>query len=94
MDWKARLPLLSAALWWGSLTATGFLAVPLLGVIPESKAILKASNVGTPVVLDEPSAASRAYEDAVSRLTGTQVEMRIQGERRPGLFQRLFKRAS
>ena len=30
MDWKARLPLLSAALWWGSLTATGFLAVPLL----------------------------------------------------------------
>ncbi|MDQ1901597.1 septum site-determining protein MinD [Paracoccus sp. WLY502] len=70
------------------------LAVPLLGVIPESKAILKASNVGTPVVLDEPSAASRAYEDAVSRLTGTQVEMRIQGERRPGLFQRLFKRAS
>ncbi|WP_205049100.1 septum site-determining protein MinD [Paracoccus acridae] len=70
------------------------LAVPLLGVIPESKAILKASNVGTPVVLDEPSAASRAYEDAVARLTGTQVEMRIQGERRPGLFQRLFKRAS
>uniref|UniRef100_UPI0038B3692A septum site-determining protein MinD n=1 Tax=Paracoccus lichenicola TaxID=2665644 RepID=UPI0038B3692A len=70
------------------------LAVPLLGVIPESKAVLKASNVGTPVVLDEPSAASRAYEDAVSRLTGTQVEMRIVGERRPGLFQRLFGRAS
>ena len=30
MDWKARLPLLAAALWWGSLTAIGFLAVPLL----------------------------------------------------------------
>ena len=28
--WKARLPLLAAALWWGSLTAIGFLAVPLL----------------------------------------------------------------
>ncbi|QDA36716.1 septum site-determining protein MinD [Paracoccus liaowanqingii] len=70
------------------------LAVPLLGVIPESKAILKASNVGTPVVLDGPSAAAQAYEDAVSRLTGTQVEMRMQGERRPGLFQRLFGRAS
>ncbi|WP_042248665.1 septum site-determining protein MinD [Paracoccus sp. PAMC 22219] len=70
------------------------LAVPLLGVVPESKAILKASNVGTPVTLDGPSAASQAYNDAVSRLTGTQVEMRIQGERRPGLFQRLFGRAS
>lgn len=30
MDWKARLPILAAALWWGSLSAIGFLAVPLL----------------------------------------------------------------
>ena len=30
MHWKARLPTLSAALWWGSLTAIGFMAVPLL----------------------------------------------------------------
>ena len=30
MDWKARLAVLAAALWWGSLTAIGFLAVPLL----------------------------------------------------------------
>ena len=30
MSWKARLPLLAAALWWGSLTAIGFVAVPLL----------------------------------------------------------------
>ena len=70
------------------------LAVPLLGVVPESKAILKASNVGTPVVLDGPSAAAQAYEDAVSRLTGKEVAMRIQGERRAGLFKRLFGRAS
>ena len=70
------------------------LAVPLLGVIPESPAILRASNTGTPVVLDQPSVAGRAYEDAVRRLTGTEVEMRIEGERRPRLFQRLFGRAS
>lgn len=70
------------------------LAVPLLGVIPESKAVLKASNVGTPVVLDGPSVASQAYEDAVSRLVGTSVEMRILGERRAGLLKRLFGRAS
>src|SRR5205085_6608227 len=30
MNWKARVPLLAAALWWGSLTAVGFVAVPLL----------------------------------------------------------------
>jgi len=30
MHWKARLPILAAALWWGSLTAIGFVAVPLL----------------------------------------------------------------
>lgn len=30
MTWKARLPLLTAALWWGSLSAVGFWVVPLL----------------------------------------------------------------
>ena len=30
MSWKARLPVLAAALWWGSLGAIGFMAVPLL----------------------------------------------------------------
>lgn len=30
MDWKQRLAVLAAALWWGSLGAIGFLAVPLL----------------------------------------------------------------
>ena len=36
MSWKARLPLLAAALWWGSLTAIGFVAVPLLFSYPVS----------------------------------------------------------
>jgi len=30
VGWKARVPVLAAALWWGSLTAIGFVAVPLL----------------------------------------------------------------
>ena len=69
------------------------LAVPLLGIIPESAAVLRASNLGVPVVLDEPSAAGAAYEDAVGRLIGEQIEMRIAADRRPGLLQRLFGRA-
>ncbi|HYE39876.1 MAG TPA: DUF4149 domain-containing protein [Ramlibacter sp.] len=30
MSFRARLPVLAAALWWGSLSAIGFMAVPLL----------------------------------------------------------------
>ena len=70
------------------------LAVPLLGIVPESKAVLKASNLGTPVILDGPSAAAQAYEDAVARLLGEEVEMRVPGERQPGFFQRLLRRTA
>ncbi len=70
------------------------LAIPLLGIIPESPAVLRASNEGVPVVLGESSRAATAYGEAVARLTGEQVEMKIQAEERPGLFQRLFKRTA
>ena len=70
------------------------LSIPLLGIIPESTAVLRASNVGTPVVLDEKSNAGKAYEDAVSRLVGEQIEMRIEPAARPRLFQRFLRRAS
>ncbi len=70
------------------------LSVPLLGIIPESPAVLRASNVGTPVVFDEKSNAGKAYADAVSRLVGEQIEMRIQQPERTGLFQRLLRRTA
>ncbi|SNR77387.1 septum site-determining protein MinD [Puniceibacterium sediminis] len=66
------------------------LAVPLLGIVPESTAVLRASNEGVPVTMDEPSPASAAYMDAVARLTGEEVEMRVESDKRPGLLQRLF----
>ena len=50
------------------------LAIPLLGVIPESKAILAASNKGVPVTLDEESDAQNAYSVAVSVLLGEPVD--------------------
>lgn len=37
--WKARLAILAAALWWGSLGAIGFLAVPLLFAHAPSAAV-------------------------------------------------------
>lgn len=48
------------------------LAIPLLGVIPESEAVLKASNQGQPVILDTETEAGQAYSDAVDRLLGEQ----------------------
>jgi septum site-determining protein MinD len=69
------------------------LSIPLLGIVPESTAVLKASNVGTPVIFDSKSAAGKAYEDAVSRLIGEQIEVKIQPER-ASLFQRLLRRTA
>jgi septum site-determining protein MinD len=45
------------------------LSTPLLGIVPESEEVLRASNVGTPVTLSDPaSAPARAYIDAANRL--------------------------
>ena len=70
------------------------LAIPLLGIIPESPTVLRASNEGMPVVHDDRSAAGRAYRDAVARLIGEQIEMRFVPEQRPGLFKRMFGRTA
>lgn len=70
------------------------LAIPLLGVIPESQSVLRASNVGMPVVLDDKSIAGQAYLDAVSRFLGEQVEHRFMKPEKKGLFQRLLRRSA
>jgi septum site-determining protein MinD len=66
------------------------LAIPLLGVIPESKAVLKASNTGTPVIFDAESDAGPAYADAISRFLGEDLPMRFVSVERRGIFRRLF----
>ena len=66
------------------------LAIPLIGIIPESKAVLKASNTGTPVVLDEHSDAGLAYQDAVARFLGEERPMRFVHAERMGILRRLF----
>ncbi|WP_045218439.1 septum site-determining protein MinD [Desulfonatronum thioautotrophicum] len=66
------------------------LAIPLLGVIPESKAVLTASNSGEPVILDEASDAGQAYGDAVSRLLGEEVSQRFIKPVKKGFFSRLL----
>jgi len=69
------------------------LSIPLLGVIPESESVLRASNTGTPVVFDDQSPAGQAYHDAVARLLGEQRELRFLKPERRSFFRSLFGRA-
>lgn len=70
------------------------LAIPLLGVIPESTAVLKASNVGMPVVLDDKSSAGQAYADAVGRFLGDKIEHRFMKPEKKGLLDRWLRRSA
>lgn len=66
------------------------LAIPLIGVIPESVAVLKASNQGTPVILDTESEAGLAYTDAVNRLLGEECPLRFLEVQKKGFMKRLL----
>ncbi|MFY8299150.1 septum site-determining protein MinD [Pseudoalteromonas sp. SS15] len=66
------------------------LAIDLLGVIPESTAVLNASNSGQPVILDNESDAGQAYADAINRLLGEVVDFRFLEVEKKGLFKRIF----
>lgn len=66
------------------------LSIPLLGIVPESMDVLRASNIGMPVTLaDSQSAPAQAYLQAARRLAGEDVPISIPGEKR-SLLGKLF----
>src|ERR1700728_68678 len=68
------------------------LSIPLLGIIPESADILRASNLGAPITMNNTvSLASRAYRDAARRLAGETVPLVIPDEKKT-FINRLFGR--
>jgi septum site-determining protein MinD len=67
------------------------LSLHLLGVIPESKSVLNASNSGIPVILDEQSDAGQAYSDIVARYLGEDKPHRFIDAEKKGLFGKLFR---
>jgi septum site-determining protein MinD len=68
------------------------LSTPLLGIIPESEEVLRASNLGSPVTLSNAaSAPARAYMAAARRLRGEDVPMTIPNNKK-GLLDKLFGR--
>jgi len=68
------------------------LAIPLLGIVPESPEVLNASNLGCPITLHNPaSPAARAYTEAARRLLGEKLDVTAPVEKR-GFMDRLLGR--
>jgi len=66
------------------------LGLEVIGVIPESQAVLQSSNAGVPVIVDMESPAGQAYDDTVARLLGEQRPLRFTEVQKKGLFSKLF----
>ena len=70
------------------------LSIPLLGIVPESQEVLRASNLGQPVTLSNAaSPPARAYADAVRRLKGETLAMSVPSDKK-SFFGTLFRRAA
>ncbi len=66
------------------------LAIPLIGIIPESEEVRRASNIGSPVTVNKAmSAPALAYFDVMRRLKGETLPVVVPGESR-GILNQLF----
>lgn len=68
------------------------LHIPLIGVIPEDTSVLRSSNQGNSVILEEDSYAAQAYIDTVSRLLGNVLPFRFIHENKKTFLQWLLGR--
>ncbi len=66
------------------------LRIPLIGVIPESEAVLQASNQGTPAVTLKGTDVAEAYQDVIERFLGADKPMRFTEAKKEGFLKRLF----
>src|SRR5690606_18947702 len=66
------------------------LRIKLIGVIPESEAVLQASNQGVPAIHLRDTDVAAAYQDVIARYLGEERPLRFTEYEKPGLFKRLF----
>ena len=66
------------------------LRIKLIGVIPESEAVLQASNQGLPAIHSKGTDVAEAYSDVIDRFLGQDKPMRFTDAEKPGFFKRLF----
>lgn len=65
------------------------LGIDLIGLIPESQAVLSASNSGVPVIMEKDSDAGKAYSNLVDRFLGENIPLE-HDQKKKGFFKRLF----
>lgn len=65
------------------------LSINTIGIIPESEAVLQASNTGDPVIFNKTSDAGVAYSDTVSRLLGKAEPMKFT-QTKPSFIKRIL----
>ncbi len=66
------------------------LRIKLIGVIPESEAVLQSSNQGIPAIHAKGSDVAEAYQDVIARFLGEERPLRFIDAEKPGFFKRLF----
>jgi len=66
------------------------LRIKLIGVIPESEAVLQASNQGLPAIHLKGTDVADAYGDVVDRYLGEDKPLRFVDYEKPGLLRRFF----
>lgn len=70
------------------------LRIPLIGVIPESRDVLQASNTGVPAINLAETNVAEAYWDVIARFLGEEKELRFIKTPKKGFFHRIFKGAN
>jgi len=66
------------------------LNIPLIGKIPEDKAIIDASNQGKPIILNEDSEAGKAYKRVAARFCGERVDfVDVESPQSGGIFKKI-----
>ena len=66
------------------------LRIKLIGVTPESEAVLQASDQGLPAIHLKGTDVAEAYEDLVARFLGEERPMRFTEAHKVGFFKRIF----
>lgn len=64
------------------------LAIHLIGIVPEDKAVLISTNQGKPIALDNKSLAGKAYQNIARRILGEDVPL-LDLDKGSGFFNRL-----
>jgi len=64
------------------------LALPLIGIVPDDEDIVKSTNLGEPIVLNEKSLVGEAFRRIAARIEGEEVEF-LDLKSKKGFFEKL-----